>query len=277
MDKQYNTIEQLEYDFIRGLIPELPESITINGVVYESIQHRAEIVWSQMLANKDKKALAVYTSSDSAIAFGWSVTEQLHIVPAGCVRVSLAESVVESTDIHYSEQVSIDGLNGDQPFDAKIDTGADVCSLHAENIDIRGDVVSFTINGKTYTMNLHRTQTIKQADSQAAPRPVVLLNFTIAGHTVGNVECNLNDRSGMSSPLLIGKNLLSKHDFVIHTAESDNTSPTDIWSSVDRLFETHQVEHPQEPSEPLTLSKAIEFLLHNNVSLQDITQHTQTK
>ena len=125
--------------------------------------------------------------------------------------------IAESVDISYDEQVVIQGINDDQPFTAKIDTGADVCSLHATDISVNIQMVSFTINNRQYKMPVHTIQSIKQADSNPEQRPVVMLDFTIAQQHIQHVECNLNDRSGMSSELLIGRNLLDKRDFVIHT------------------------------------------------------------
>jgi hypothetical protein len=156
--------------------------------------------------------------------------------------------ITESTDISYEENVCIQGLNGDSPFKSKIDTGADVCSLHATDIQTNNQMVTFSVNGRKYTMPVHNMQSVKQADSNAQQRPVIKVTFVIAQQVIPDVECNLNDRSGMSSELLIGRNLLSKHDFVIHTQSQtqDNYSES---IELDPIESSQQVDEKQEISE----------------------------
>lgn len=306
-NNQYKNIQQLEQNFIQGQLGQFPDTINVQGIEYKFLQHRDDVSWKQIVSNQSNKALTVYTIArnpenmarrqeiksnpddrsvpNDLLAFGWSITQQMRVVPIGnafTTRSRIVGRVFESTDISYNEPATINGINGDQPFDSKVDTGADVCSLHADNIRMNGDTVTFEINGKSYTMSVHKVQNIRQADSQAEQRPVVLLNFTIAGEYIPNVECNLNDRSGMSSPLLIGKNLLSKHDFTIRTMqeaeqelEQQYSQPLDEdeWQDLDALFEDHQLTESQTLGiDQLTNKQIIEQILSSNVTLQELVQ-----
>lgn len=126
------------------------------------------------------------------------------------------EKIVNETVISFIEQATINGINGGQPIDCKIDTGADMCSLHATNINVQGNDVSFSFNNRNYRMALAGKQDVKQAGSDPVARPIISITITIKDQTLQNVECNLSDRTDMT-PLLLGKNALVKQQFTIDT------------------------------------------------------------
>lgn len=144
------------------------------------------------------------------------------------------QQLQEGIEIGYEEPVVIHNINNGEPINGKIDTGADMCSMHAENIQVQNGNVQFSINGKVYRMSLARTQTVKQADSDTEERPVVKFTFELGGQTISDVECNINDRTGMS-PLLIGKNLLSKADFNINTQDVNADAGIGLGEGVEDL------------------------------------------
>lgn len=296
MDNEYKNIQHLEQTFIQGQMGQFPETLIVEGIRYNFLQHRDDVTWRDIVTNKTNKAMTIYSIAkdqenaqqfqqiqrdvdnravpDEILAFGWSATNQMRVAPIGNAfttrsRVS-TNRMFEQTDISYSEPVTIAGLNDDQPFQSKIDTGADLCSLHAENIQVNNGTVSFECGGKRYQMQMHRSQAIKQADSEPEQRPVVLLNFVIAGHTIPNVECNLNDRSGMSSPLLVGRNLLSKHDFNIQTNENGELTDEE-WEQMDALFEDRVIEESHERPE-LTTSEIVKLLMKADISVPELVQ-----
>ena len=129
----------------------------------------------------------------------------------------------EQRTIGKSIDLVLIGFNRDQPIRGKVDTGAVYCSLHADDIHIKRnpmstgeeEVVSFTFNEVKYTMNLEQYQAISSADGGVQQRPVVRFDIRIKDAIYHDILFNLNDRSHMEDPLLIGSNLLEKGKFLV--------------------------------------------------------------
>lgn len=303
-------ISQLEQTFISGKLSTIPQNMVLHGVAYRFSKHSPD-TWDSIITGR-KKAITIfsvdqnkknikrfeevkassaddYDSPQTNIALVWGVSRTLGVIPAAAKFIPKTrqlhvshKGIVEQTDISYSESVVIVNINDGQPFDAKIDTGADMCSLHADNIQLSDGTVTFSINGRTYRMPITDTKEIKQADSDAQPRPVVTFTFQIGDQTIDNVQCNLNDRSGMDSPLLIGKNLLTRGDFVIRTQVAESVTDTDNemdWDQLQEMFE--HVEVPNvvlQPNFNESVEALVEIMLNNNITLSDVLsqvkQHT---
>ena len=115
---------------------------------------------------------------------------------------------------------------------AKMDTGANVSSIHA--LDIRRyskngeDWVRFTVDTGSRRMvfrrRLERTVRIRRAGIATVERPVVRLGICIAGY-YRNAQVSLNDRSGMTSPLLIGRRFMAPGGLVIDSATKNAGKP----------------------------------------------------
>lgn len=123
------------------------------------------------------------------------------------VQPEKEEQEDKSNDIGLNVQVKL--INIDQQLDGKIDTGAECCSLGAENIKHTGDTVIFTLNDKTYKMHCTSVN-ISSADGGSEQRPVVKFNCKINDEVYDDIEFNLNDRSHLDDKLLIGLNLIKK-------------------------------------------------------------------
>ena len=103
-------------------------------------------------------------------------------------------------------------------YDARIDTGAESSSIHAENIQlIERDgkkYVSFSLRDpETDEMialerKLERKALIKQKEGESERRYVVKLWLTL-GDIKERVDVSLSNRSDFSYPLLVGRNLLT--------------------------------------------------------------------
>jgi hypothetical protein len=119
---------------------------------------------------------------------------------------------------------------------AKLDTGADYASLHAE------DVETFTRDGQTWVRfttfapnlptgkqqlekPLVRYAKIKRPDVQQSAlyrpteRPVVHMALQLGDRTL-EVEVNLTDRSRFTQPLLLGKTTLNRFAIVVDPGQS---------------------------------------------------------
>lgn len=101
----------------------------------------------------------------------------------------------------------------------KVDTGATICSLHCEGhkIDEASNQITFkcsTLSPNSITMPLSDRQAVKNADGTEY-RPVVELSVKVDDVVVEKVKFNLNDRSSMDCPVLIGQNLIKAGKFLI--------------------------------------------------------------
>jgi hypothetical protein len=102
-------------------------------------------------------------------------------------------------------------------YDARIDTGATTCSIHAEDITaierdgeqwVKFNLVNFDTKERTERVDkVVRVVEIKQHASESVSRYVVRLKVQL-GEDTRLFEFSLADRSNYSYPMLVGRNLL---------------------------------------------------------------------
>lgn len=152
----------------------------------------------------------------------------------GCSRLA-AENSPELLTVGWLEQIMVSppGII----LHAKLDTGADNCSIHADNITAfteagvdgkKKKLVTFTVENrygerKALTREIIRTAKIKTKDGGFQRRPVVRLDICIADY-FQSTECNLVDRSHFAYPVLIGRNFLAGN-LLVHSADTYMTRP----------------------------------------------------
>jgi len=110
---------------------------------------------------------------------------------------------------------------------ARIDTGASTSSLDARNLKVKGEMVEFTLpkqhGGQQIRLPIVRWMTVRSAEAKEK-RPVVVLDLCI-GSVRMQAEVNLNDRSNVKYPMLIGRNVLMR-DFVVACDTAFCTTPS---------------------------------------------------
>ena len=110
---------------------------------------------------------------------------------------------------------------------ARIDTGANTSSLDARNLLVKNNKAEFKLPDQYGSLRLHlpviRWQDIRNAGSQER-RPVVEIMLCM-GPRLLRVEVNLNNRSKVKFPLILGRNAL-KENFVVDCAQSHCLPPT---------------------------------------------------
>ncbi len=119
----------------------------------------------------------------------------------------------------YIEQAQIEHLS----FPVKLDTGADVSSMHATNIKNftkdGSDWVSFSYSNsdgikQNFTREVVDIMRIKgRAGEKANIRPVVKMRVKL-GHITQTVKVNLQNRGNFDYSMILGKNFL-RHDIVV--------------------------------------------------------------
>ncbi len=123
-------------------------------------------------------------------------------------------SLKDKTVIGRIESIEIDNTGFE--LQARIDTGAKTCSMHAESI------VEKIVDGKTYIQyfsentenqkqsfykEVIRKQKVKSSNGEITNRYVVKMAIKLGGKT-HEVNVNLNDREDLRYNFLVGRNLL---------------------------------------------------------------------
>ena len=119
--------------------------------------------------------------------------------------------------IGYIERVDLPGLEL-FALDAKIDTGADSCSMHCDDIEVEGENVIFTLHdevhpayhGKRLTLPIFKIKNVKSSNGRSEER-VFVKSMVKLGCKTYEAEISLTNRENMKYPMLIGRRFLSHH------------------------------------------------------------------
>ena len=138
-------------------------------------------------------------------------------------NVNIAKEVLThflNPDVRYSvpSQCGYNEVVEIEPFGemvAKFDTGNSVLSvLHADNIKVTGNKISFNNNGKPYTTTL-----VKEYEAQTGAgvdqRYVVKLNLTFSGSTY-EFMFGLDDRSKLGTDVLLNRFVMNKLNVMVN-------------------------------------------------------------
>lgn len=138
----------------------------------------------------------------------------------------------EKVAVGWIEQVSFPEFRSS--LDAKLDTGADTSSLHADNIRILvrssgARLVEFQVEDhsgdyQTLKLPLSRKVKIKTKKGSFQVRPVVTMGVCV-GSRYEEVEFTLVDRSHFEYPVLIGRNFLAGK-FLVDSSRSFTLPPS---------------------------------------------------
>lgn len=231
---KFTDIDELSKQFTDGYITSFNTEIILGETTFSyNTEFNIPLIESQSLDNKAKMAV-VYNdiTSEQYLVLAWALNDSMQVLPTSVhlVHDVAAINEADTRDIarHYEERtigknldVVLMGINGNQPIKCKIDTGAELCSLDAQNISIvpnhseGGELVKFTFQDKVYTIPLHQQQSVQTADAGITYRPVIKLSVKVNGQVYSEILFNLNDRSDMPDPILLGLAFLSKSDYLI--------------------------------------------------------------
>ncbi len=95
---------------------------------------------------------------------------------------------------------------------ARVDTGAAMTSLDARNIEVKDGVAHFNLpekyGGLALALPVIRYRNVRSSEARER-RPVVEIELCVGPRKL-KIKANLNDRSGVTYPVLLGRNLLQE-------------------------------------------------------------------
>ena len=218
---------QHEYNDINDLTDRLTEekSLDFKFLLYGDAYtfYRAELDESNVVSSMvyfhsdgEKYITVAYEGDDVAVSIHNGDEDQ---DVEEIVEPEIDSSVEEGEVVDSVEQVRLMGINNDKPLAARIDTGAALCSLHAENIQVlKGGLVKCTMNGKNYKMRSDKTVTVRNSEAEEE-RPVVTFDVEMDGVIHKGIEFCLDDRADMQYKILIGRNLLGPSDIAVSSTD----------------------------------------------------------
>ncbi len=114
-------------------------------------------------------------------------------------------------------------------LDAKIDTGADSCSIHCDDIKAEGEVVTFTLHdevhesyhGKRITLPIFKRKRVKSSNGRSEERIFIKSSVKLGCKTY-EAEISLTNRENMKYPMLIGRRFLANH-YLIDVSQKNIT------------------------------------------------------
>jgi len=106
--------------------------------------------------------------------------------------------------------------------DGRVDTGAGICSLHADKVEELEDWIKFTRGDVTYKVPVDRHIKIKHAHGDTR-RAIIKLDVTVRDKRYNQIEFTITDRSGMNYEVLIGRNLLKQIGLPVMIYKEDGT------------------------------------------------------
>ena len=123
--------------------------------------------------------------------------------------------------VGVESNVIIKRFNDGKEIVARVDTGASLCSIHAENIEYVEEqkAALFTYNNVRYKCRVVRVAHVRTADGELADRYVVHFDIVVDGNLINDVEFTLNDRADMKYDVLIGRNALKTAELVVDPGE----------------------------------------------------------
>ncbi len=145
------------------------------------------------------------------------------VLCAGWTR--LPEAAASKRVIGQTAQVQISeaGLE----FLGRVDTGAASTSVHAESVKVEGDMASFVLVNRTGGRVKMRAPIVKTAmvHNPEGSEKRIYVDLTICYQGLAKrVRANLNDRSGLTYAVLLGRNWL-QDDFLVDVSREPVLPP----------------------------------------------------
>jgi hypothetical protein len=291
-DKQvqdFDSIDDLKQRFLKSKNYNFAEEIDVNGLPYKRTQ--ASNYDMRDLIDKGIKQIVAYgtfkrkeavdAGMNQFIVFlwGWAnnmlVPHDVRFMSAARMGMPITEGTAEKMNVDKQKilgtvtEIQISNIPGCPPIKAKVDTGADISSIHADDWSSNNGQVTFTspdISPNRITLPVIEKQAIKSSNGDIEYRPVVELDVRVNGVPMSGVMFNLNDRGTMEYSILVGKNILERGGFLIDPKIAEEDFDVDIdtfeidWEMLAEEFADEEVE---APSLEISEADVIEYIKNN--------------
>jgi hypothetical protein len=286
---EYKNIDELKKEFAKEEDFKFPDEMHVDGVRYRA-SNSSNYNLMDMIKGK-VKAVMVYGTPfkeqakerglNQFIAFLWGFPQgrnamlpyDVRTLTAQKLGMPITEAAGEKVNIDkekvlgVSTEVFISTIPGCPPIKAKVDSGADFSSLHADewNVDGGGTVTFMNpdISPNRITLPVIEKQAIKSSNGDVEYRPVVQLNVKVNGVPLTDVMFNLNDRGSMEYAMLVGRNILERGGFMIdpkitEDEEIDFDNLEIDWEMLAEEFKEEEIAHTN--NKEITEEDVIEYI-----------------
>lgn len=305
---EYNSLNDLRTSWLSGEF-EYPEEFNIGGVVFK--RRISPPISFEDVVIHNSKAYVMYATSaphkeeakelglNQLIIFVWGV-EKNAVIPFDVRSVSPHRFHSNSRVMEQQERIGdvvilkIFLPSGAAAVKGKVDTGAEISSLHADKFEISNGTVRFVnkeLSDNVISAPLAEKQAVKSADGGVEYRPVIELDIEINGKPVRRALFNLNDRDHMDYSCLVGQNVLEKTNFLIDPKINDVQE--DEWMDEEWLIPEAEelsiditaLNEEFKDIEPIKLESAIQTekaaalykaLEESNITFQDLVRFIRT-
>ena len=264
------------------------DEIIVDGVTFK-FRKASEHPFRDMISN-NKYGVVVYTAGagsrkqqakerglDAWIVLLWKAFQN-RMVPVGVANTSKQRGFMyeqEQNVIGDTAEVKFTNLPTTASLKGRVDTGATISSLHADSIQVRDGKVRFIckqLSPNVLTMDMADKQLVNSPDGGHEYRPVVELNVAINDKMLQGMQFNLNNRSQMEHPVLIGQNILEKGGFLINPMQEEVD-----WDALTETLDFEEFENIEPTDKEEHIKELLSRLEESDLSFSDIMEYMRTE
>lgn len=285
---KYETIDELNVAFTKGTF-KFEDAFILGDNIWKLFEQHAPKI-TECILNKKTPMIAYVSEQAKNILIGvWTSNTRNGLVPAGFVQVDGKDFINETERLIIEmngEKVTIrpdqlvgdlvrvvfTGLSSPKEIQGKVDTGATVSSLHADRYTVKGTNIEFEcrpLTNHVITVPLKTQHAVKSPDGGTVYRPVIELDVKINGKLIKGAMFNLNDRSNMDQPVLIGQNVLQAGKFFIDPSKTETVRGIN-WDKLQVLAEIAPITNKNNEQ---ILAEFYQNMLDSDITFNELIQH----
>lgn len=286
---KFATLQDLTQSFMNGSF-KFDSKITVEGLEWTLFDSFAPKITETLTNNKCPMIVYVNEQTPDVLIGAWTANSRNGILPTGFVMVEGGDLIKETERLIVEmngEKITIrpDQLVGDlvrvvftsltapREIQGKIDTGATISSLHAARYTVKGTNIEFEcppLTDHVITVPLKTKHSVKSPDGGTVYRPVIELDVKVNGKLIKGAEFNLNDRSHMDQPVLIGQNVLQAGKFFVDPARTESVAGVD-WEELQLIAEVAPMINRNPNTEALQQFYAL--MSESQITFDDLIRH----
>ena len=242
---EFHSVSHIDGQFKLGGLTNISDTIKVHGLKFNLLSEHT-IPIREMINNKEKSFVVYCVDNEDRqtttwnellnqgiinewIVLIWDTTNHMSMIPAGALSVQSTNltNLEEKAQNVITDEIDIQFDRFGKSIQGKVDTGANMSSMHVDGWELLGrkDRVQFS----SHLLSDHQIimdvidQIVVKTSEGSEYRPVVQFQITIDGVSLKDAQFNLNDRSGMQHPILVGQNILERGNFLIDPTRTKDT------------------------------------------------------